>query len=198
MRVGMGYDVHRLVEDRPLILGGVNIPYEKGLLGHSDADCLTHAIMDSLLGAAALGDIGKHFPDTDPRYEGADSLKLLSVVKEMLDERAYIIGNIDATIIAQRPKMAGYIQEMRAKIADTLEIEIDRINIKATTEEGLGFTGEGLGISCQSIALLETVDNYVYRNVTTGIVDEVEGRGLTDVDKEREFMENMKKKHEEK
>ncbi len=198
MRVGMGYDVHKLVEDRPLILGGVNIPYEKGLLGHSDADCLTHAIMDSLLGAAALGDIGKHFPDTDPRYEGADSLKLLSVVKEMLDERAYIIGNIDATIIAQRPKMAGYIQEMRAKIADTLEIEIDRINIKATTEEGLGFTGEGLGISCQSIALLETVDNYVYRNVTTGIVDEVEGRGLTDVDKEREFMENMKKKHEEK
>lgn len=198
MRVGMGYDVHKLVEDRPLILGGVNIPYEKGLLGHSDADCLTHAIMDSLLGAAALGDIGKHFPDTDPRYEGADSLKLLSVVKEMLDERAYIIGNIDATIIAQKPKMAGYIQEMREKIADTLEIEIDRINIKATTEEGLGFTGEGLGISCQSIALLETVDNYVYRNVTTGIVDEVEGRGLTDVDKEREFMENMKKKHEEK
>ena len=198
MRVGMGYDVHKLVEDRPLILGGVNIPYEKGLLGHSDADCLTHAIMDSLLGAAALGDIGKHFPDTDPKYEGADSLKLLSVVKEMLDERAYIIGNIDATIIAQRPKMAGYIQEMREKIADTLEIEIDRINIKATTEEGLGFTGEGLGISCQSIALLETVDNYVYRNVTTGIVDEVEGRGLTDVDKEREFMDNMKKKHEEK
>ncbi len=198
MRVGMGYDVHKLVEDRPLILGGVNIPYEKGLLGHSDADCLTHAIMDSLLGAAALGDIGKHFPDTDPRYEGADSLKLLSVVKEMLDERAYIIGNIDATIIAQKPKMAGYIQEMREKIADTLEIEIDRINIKATTEEGLGFTGEGLGISCQSIALLETVDNYVYRNGTTGIVDEVEGRGLTDVDKEREFMENMKKKHEEK
>ncbi len=198
MRVGMGYDVHKLVEDRPLILGGVNIPYEKGLLGHSDADCLTHAIMDSLLGAAALGDIGKHFPDTDPKYEGADSLKLLSVVKEMLDERAYIIGNIDATIIAQKPKMAGYIQEMREKIADTLEIEIDRINIKATTEEGLGFTGEGLGISCQSIALLETVDNYVYRNVTTGIVDEVEGRGLTDVDKEREFMENMKKKHEEK
>lgn len=198
MRVGMGYDVHKLVEDRPLILGGVNIPYEKGLLGHSDADCLTHAIMDSLLGAAALGDIGKHFPDTDPRYEGADSLKLLSVVKEMLDERAYIIGNIDATIIAQKPKMAGYIQEMREKIADTLEIEIERINIKATTEEGLGFTGEGLGISCQSIALLETVDNYVYRNVTTGIVDEVEGRGLTDVDKEREFMENMKKKHEEK
>ena len=198
MRVGMGYDVHKLVEDRTLILGGVNIPYEKGLLGHSDADCLTHAIMDSLLGAAALGDIGKHFPDTDPRYEGADSLKLLSVVKEMLDERAYIIGNIDATIIAQKPKMAGYIQDMREKIADTLEIEIDRINIKATTEEGLGFTGEGLGISCQSIALLETVDNYVYRNVTTGIVDEVEGRGLTDVDKEREFMENMKKKHEEK
>ncbi|SEQ00117.1 2-C-methyl-D-erythritol 2,4-cyclodiphosphate synthase [Lachnospiraceae bacterium NE2001] len=192
MRIGMGYDVHKLVEDRPLILGGVTIPYEKGLLGHSDADCLVHAIMDSLLGAAALGDIGKHFPDTDPKYEGADSLKLLAEVKKLLDDRAYIIGNIDATIIAQKPKMAPHIPEMRQKIADTLELELDRINIKATTEEGLGFTGEGLGISCQSIALLETVDNYLYRNVTTGIVDEVEGRGLTDVSREREQVEKIK------
>ena len=192
MRIGMGYDVHKLVEDRPLILGGVTIPYEKGLLGHSDADCLVHAIMDSLLGAAALGDIGKHFPDTDPMYEGADSLKLLAEVKKLLDDRAYIIGNIDATIIAQKPKMAPHIPEMRQKIADTLELELDRINIKATTEEGLGFTGEGLGISCQSIALLETVDNYLYRNVTTGIVDEVEGRGLTDVSREREQVEKIK------
>ena len=178
MRIGMGYDVHKLVEGRPLILGGVDIPYEKGLLGHSDADCLTHAIMDSLLGAAALGDIGKHFPDTDPKYEGADSLKLLSVVRDMLDERSYIIGNIDATIIAQKPKMLPHIEKMRQNIADTLEIEIERVNIKATTEEGLGFTGEGLGISCQSIALLETVDNYAYRNATTGFVDDVEGEGL--------------------
>ena len=192
MRIGMGYDVHKLVEGRPLILGGVTIPYEKGLLGHSDADCLVHAIMDSLLGAAALGDIGKHFPDTDPEYEGADSLKLLAAVKKMLGDRSYIIGNIDATIIAQKPKMAGFIPEMRQKIADTLEIELDRINVKATTEEGLGFTGEGLGISCQSIALLETVDNYIYRNVTTGIVDEVEGRGLTDVSREREQVEKIK------
>lgn len=192
MRIGMGYDVHKLVEGRPLILGGVTIPYEKGLLGHSDADCLVHAIMDSLLGVAALGDIGKHFPDTDPEYEGADSLKLLAAVKKMLDDRSYIIGNIDATIIAQKPKMAGFIPEMRQKIADTLEIELDRINVKATTEEGLGFTGEGLGISCQSIALLETVDNYIYRNVTTGIVDEVEGRGLYDVSREREQVEKIK------
>ena len=192
MRVGMGYDVHKLVEGRPLILGGVTIPYEKGLLGHSDADCLVHAIMDSLLGAAALGDIGKHFPDTDPRYEGADSMKLLSEVKKMLDDRSYIIGNIDATIIAQKPKMASFIPEMRQRIADTLEIELDRINVKATTEEGLGFTGEGLGISCQSIAFLETIDNYVYRNVATGMIDEVEGRGTLDVSKEREQAEKIK------
>lgn len=192
MRVGMGYDVHKLVEGRPLILGGVTIPYEKGLLGHSDADCLVHAIMDSLLGAAALGDIGKHFPDTDPRYEGEDSMKLLSEVKKMLDDRSYIIGNIDATIIAQKPKMASFIPEMRQRIADTLEIELDRINVKATTEEGLGFTGEGLGISCQSIALLETIDNYVYRNVATGMIDEVEGRGTLDVSKEREQAEKIK------
>ncbi len=186
MRIGMGYDVHKLVEGRKLILGGVEIPFEKGLLGHSDADCLTHAIMDSLLGAAALGDIGKHFPDTDPEYKGADSLKLLDTVRQLLDKENYIIGNIDATIIAQKPKMAPHIEQMRKNIADTLCIEIGRVNIKATTEEGLGFTGEGLGINCQSIALLETVDNYIYRNATTGIVDEVEGRGLTDVSKERE------------
>jgi len=192
MRIGMGYDVHKLVEGRPLILGGVTIPYEKGLLGHSDADCLVHAIMDSLLGAAALGDIGKHFPDTDNAYKDADSLKLLSEVKKMLDDRAYIIGNIDATIIAQKPKMAGFIPEMRQKIADTLELDMDRINIKATTEEGLGFTGEGLGITCQSIALLETVDNYIYKSVTTGIVDEVEGRGLTDVSRERDQAEKIR------
>ncbi|WP_281085965.1 2-C-methyl-D-erythritol 2,4-cyclodiphosphate synthase [Eubacterium ruminantium] len=147
MRIGMGYDVHKLVEGRPLILGGVNIPYDKGLLGHSDADCLTHAIMDALLGAAAMGDIGKHFPDTDERYKGADSIELLKVVKTLLDEKGYKVGNIDAT-------MASFIPEMRKIIADTLMISVDDINIKATTEEGLGFTGEGLGISCQAICLL--------------------------------------------
>ena len=180
MRVGMGYDVHKLVEGRPLILGGVNIPYEKGLLGHSDADCLTHAIMDALLGAMAKGDIGKHFPDTDPKYEGADRLKLLEEVAHMLDKENYIVGNIDATIIAQKPKMAGYIAGMVTNIANVLGIEEGRVNIKATTEEGLGFTGAGEGISCQAICLLETVDNYVYRNVTTGIVGEVEGDSLVD------------------
>jgi len=197
MRIGMGYDVHRLVPDRPLILGGVKIDYELGLLGHSDADCLTHAIMDSLLGAAALGDIGKHFPDTDSKYEGADSIELLREVSRMLDERSYIVGNVDATIIAQRPKMAPHIPEMRRIIADALGIEEDRVNIKATTEEGLGFTGEGLGIACQSIALLETVDNYSYRSVTTGIVDEVEGRGELDVSVERaRVKEALRKKND--
>lgn len=190
MRIGMGYDVHRLVEDRPLILGGVNIPYEKGLLGHSDADCLLHAIMDSLFGAAALGDIGKHFPDSDERYKGADSLKLLEEVRKMIDEKEYIIGNIDATIIAQKPKMSPFIPEMRRKIAETLVIEEDRINIKATTEEGLGFTGEGLGIACQSIALLETVDNYIYRNAATGFVDEVEGDGIAGLVNKTKCREN--------
>ena len=155
MRIGMGYDVHKLVEGRPLILGGVTIPYEKGLLGHSDADCLVHAIMDSLLGAVALGDIGRHFPDTDERFKGADSMVLMEHVRDMIYEAGYSVGNIDATIIAQRPKMAPYIEEMRSKIAETLRIDKDRVNIKATTEEGMGFTGEGLGISCQSIALLE-------------------------------------------
>lgn len=154
MRIGMGYDVHKLVEDRALILGGVEIPYEKGLLGHSDADVLIHAIMDSLLGAAALGDIGKHFPDTDPKYKGISSLTLLKYVGELLNEKDFLIGNIDATIIAQAPKMMPYIENMRKNISSVLNIDITAINIKATTEEGLGFTGSGLGISSQSIALL--------------------------------------------
>ena len=154
MRVGMGYDVHRLVEDRKLIIGGVEIPYEKGLLGHSDADVLLHAIMDALLGAAALGDIGKHFPDTDDRYKGISSLELLRQVGKLLDEKNYVIENIDATIIAQKPKMRPYIDEMRKNIADTLKLDIDRVNVKATTEEGLGFTGTEEGISSQAICML--------------------------------------------
>ena len=155
MRVGMGYDVHRLVEGRKLIIGGVEIPYEKGLLGHSDADVLLHAIMDALLGAAALGDIGKHFPDTDERYKGADSMKLLSEVKRLLEEKLYIIENIDATVIAQSPKMAPYIDQMRENICNCLCIDKDQVNIKATTEEKLGFTGGGLGISSQAVCLIE-------------------------------------------
>lgn len=165
MRIGMGYDVHKLVEDRPLILGGVTIPYEKGLLGHSDADVLVHAIMDALLGAASLGDIGKHFPDTDPKYKGADSLELLQQVRELLNEQLYIIENIDATIIAQNPKMATHISKMIENIAKTLQIETHRINIKATTEEGMGFTGSGEGISAQAICLLNTVYNYAYDEI---------------------------------
>ena len=155
MRIGSGYDVHRLVEERDLILGGVKIPYALGLLGHSDADVLLHAIMDSILGAAALGDIGKHFPDSDPKYKGISSIKLLTHVKELLKETGYKISNIDATIIAQKPKMAPHIPQMRENIAKALEIDINQINVKATTEEGLGFTGEGKGISSQSICLLE-------------------------------------------
>jgi 2-C-methyl-D-erythritol 2,4-cyclodiphosphate synthase len=155
MRVGLGYDVHRLVPERKLILGGVDIPYELGLLGHSDADVLLHAIMDSLLGAAALGDIGRHFPDTDAKYRGASSIALLKEVGILLSKKGYKISNIDATIIAQKPKMAPYIINMCENIALTLEIPIDNVNIKATTEEGLGFTGGGLGISSQSICLLE-------------------------------------------
>lgn len=154
MRIGMGYDVHKLTEGRDLIIGGVTIPYEKGLLGHSDADVLLHAIMDALLGAAALGDIGKHFPDSDPAYKGISSLKLLSHVGELLQENAFFIENIDATIIAQAPKMRPYIDTMRKNIADTLQISIDQVNVKATTEEGLGFTGSGEGISSQAICLL--------------------------------------------
>lgn len=154
MRIGMGYDVHKLVEGRKLILGGVLIPYEKGLLGHSDADVLIHAIMDSLLGAAALGDIGKHFPDTDPKYSGISSILLLKEVAALINNNGYEIGNIDATIIAQKPKMAPHIEEMRKNIASALDMDISKISIKATTEEGLGFTGRGEGISSQSIALL--------------------------------------------
>lgn len=162
MRVGMGYDVHRLTEDRDLILGGVKIPYEKGLLGHSDADVLIHAIMDALLGAAALGDIGKHFPDTDPKYKGISSIKLLEHVGALIEAQLYVIGNIDATIIAQRPKMAPHIEQMRVNIADTLHLDLSQVNIKATTEEGLGFTGSGEGISAQAIAGLDTIENCSY------------------------------------
>ena len=154
MRVGMGYDVHKLTENRKLILGGVDIPWEKGLLGHSDADVLLHAIMDALLGAAALGDIGKHFPDTDPAYKGISSISLLIHVGNLIKEHGYEVGNIDATIIAQKPKMAPHIPQMRSNIAKALEIEESCVNIKATTEEGLGFTGNGLGISSQAICLL--------------------------------------------
>ena len=154
MRVGMGYDVHKLVENRDLILGGVKIPYEKGLLGHSDADVLLHAIMDALLGAAALGDIGKHFPDSDHRYKGISSIELLKHVGSLLKENNWLIENIDSTIIAQKPKMAPHIENMRKNISEALNINIDQINVKATTEEGLGFTGEGKGISSQSICLL--------------------------------------------
>lgn len=162
MRIGMGYDVHKLVDDRKLIIGGVEIPYEKGLLGHSDADVLLHAIMDALLGAAALGDIGKHFPDTDERYKGISSIKLLECVGELLGKEGFIIGNIDATIIAQRPKMAPYREQMRQNIAKALGISVSQVSVKATTEEGMGFTGSGDGISSQAIALLETVENYIY------------------------------------
>lgn len=168
MRIGMGYDVHRLVEDRKMILGGVEIPFERGLLGHSDADVLTHAIMDSLLGAAALGDIGKHFPDTDPTYKGISSIKLLEHVGKLLEDNLYLIGNIDATIIAQRPKVGPYREEMRENIAKALKIPVDKVSIKATTEEGLGFTGREEGIATQSIALLETVDNYRYEGMDAG------------------------------
>lgn len=162
MRIGMGYDVHRLVEGRKLILGGVEIPYEKGLLGHSDADVLLHAIMDALLGAAALGDIGQHFPDTDSKYEGADSMLLLSEVKRLIEEQLFFVGNVDATIIAQKPKLADYIPKMRENIAKALDVELRQINVKATTEEGLGFTGEGSGISAQAVCLLETIDTMSY------------------------------------
>ena len=157
MRIGMGYDVHKLVENRDLILGGVTIPYEKGLLGHSDADVLLHAIMDSLLGATALGDIGKHFPDTDPKYKGISSLDLLKEVGLLITNSGYSINNIDSTIIAEAPKMAPHIQTMRENISKALNISIDKINVKATTEEGLGFTGSGAGISSQSICLVTKI-----------------------------------------
>ena len=155
MRIGHGYDVHRLVEGRDLIIGGVKIPYEKGLLGHSDADVLTHAVMDALLGAAALGDIGKHFPDTDPAYKGADSLKLAQHVAKLLQDQGYRIGNIDATVIAQAPKLAPHIPLMKQNLARALGCDADQINVKATTEEHLGFTGEGLGIAAHAVCLIE-------------------------------------------
>lgn len=159
MRIGMGYDVHRLSEGRKLIMGGVDIPYEKGLLGHSDADVLLHAIMDALLGAAALGDIGKHFPDTDPAYKGISSIRLMEHVGKLLEENLFLIENIDATIIAQAPKMRPYIDAMRENIARALGITIEQVNVKATTEEGLGFTGTGEGISAQAVCMLTSPVN---------------------------------------
>ena len=155
MRIGHGYDVHKLVEGRDLILGGVKIEYEKGLLGHSDADVLLHAVSDALLGAAGLGDIGKHFPDTDPQYKGADSLVLLTVVAQRVKEAGYRVSNIDVTMIAQRPKLNDHIPQMVLNIAGAVGIEPGRVNVKATTEEKLGFTGEGLGMSCHAVCLLE-------------------------------------------
>ena len=157
MRVGMGYDVHKLVEGRDLILGGVKIPHTLGLLGHSDADVLLHAIMDALLGAAGLGDIGKHFPDTDPQYKGISSIKLLEHVAALIEEKGYILENLDATIIAQKPRMRPYIEEMEQNIAAALKVDVSQINVKATTEEGLGFTGTEQGISSQAICALTTI-----------------------------------------
>ena len=156
-RIGHGYDVHRLAEGRKLILGGVDIPWEKGLLGHSDADVLTHAVMDALLGAAGLGDIGKHFPDTDPAYTGADSLKLLGHVVGLLGERGFAVGNVDATILAQRPKLAPHIPLMRDNLAQVIGVDPGRVNVKATTEEGLGFTGSGEGMAAHAVALIEKI-----------------------------------------
>ena len=155
MRIGHGYDVHKLVEGRDLILGGVKIDHHLGLLGHSDADVLLHAVMDALLGAAGLRDIGYHFPDTDMRYKGASSMALLGCVAEMIRDKGYRVGNVDATVIAQAPKLKPYIQQMQGNIAAQLKVDIDRINVKATTEEGLGFTGEKLGIACHAVCTLE-------------------------------------------
>lgn len=157
MRIGHGYDVHRLVEGRPLILGGMKVTYEKGLDGHSDADVLVHAVMDALLGAASLGDIGRHFPDTDPQYKGISSLTLLKAVREKIKVAGYAIGNIDVTLIAQAPKLASYLMQMEANLAVILQIPVDCINIKATTEEHLGFTGSGQGIACHAVCLLEDI-----------------------------------------
>ncbi len=183
MRIGMGYDVHRLAEDRKLILGGVEIPYEKGLLGHSDADVLLHAVMDALLGAAALGDIGKHFPDTDERYRGISSVQLLKRVGEMLDENCMVIENIDATIIAQRPKLLPYMEQMKQNIAKTLHLEPGRVNVKATTEEGLGFTGSGEGISAHAVCLLQPLmdgiaDGRMYGDGASGCA--ISGNAISD------------------
>lgn len=168
MRVGMGYDVHRLVEDRKLIIGGVEIPYERGLLGHSDADVLLHAVCDALLGAAALGDIGKHFPDSDPAYKGISSMILLEKVGELLERKGFLIENIDATIIAQAPKMRPYIDAMRENIANVLGLDVEHVNVKATTEEGLGFTGAGEGISAQAVCLLTSPFDLTAQQIAGG------------------------------
>lgn len=175
MRIGMGYDVHKLVEDRKLILGGVTIPHEKGLLGHSDADVLLHAVMDALLGAAALGDIGTHFPDTDPAYEGISSLSLLEKVGALLEEKLYMIENIDATIIAQKPKMLPHIPQMRENIAKALNIEVSQVNVKATTEEGLGFTGEGAGISSHAVCMLSSMYEHMTENLAASPCTKCQG-----------------------
>ena len=157
MRIGHGYDVHKLVEGRDLILGGVKIPYEKGLLGHSDADVLLHAMSDSLLGAAALGDIGVHFPDTDPAYKGADSLRLLEIVGQKVEKAGFKVSNIDVTMIAQRPRLKDHIPTMRSNIARVLKLDVNQVNVKATTEEHLGFTGDGSGMACHAVCLLENL-----------------------------------------
>jgi len=177
MRIGMGYDVHRLTENRDLIIGGVTIPYEKGLLGHSDADVLLHAVMDAILGAAALGDIGKHFPDTGEEYKGASSMQLLKQVGALIEQELYIIENIDATIIAQQPKMRPYIDKMRGNIADALGIRTDQVNVKATTEEGLGFTGSGEGIASQAVCALEKITNFSSYDVTEPMAGSCGGCG---------------------
>ena len=177
MRIGMGYDVHRLTENRDLIMGGVKIPYEKGLLGHSDADVVVHAIMDALLGASALGDIGKHFPDTDPQYKGISSITLLEHVGELLEQENFFIENIDATIIAQAPKMRPYIDQMRENVANALKIEMSQVNIKATTEEGLGFTGSGEGISSQAICMLTTAVDMIEADISGDGTDLCAGCG---------------------
>ena len=185
MRVGMGYDVHRLVEGRKLVMGGVEIPYEKGLLGHSDADVILHAIIDALLGAAALGDIGKHFPDNDDRYKGISSIELLKQVGKLIDSNNYIIENIDGTIVAQEPKMSPYIDDMRKNIADALGLDINQVNVKATTEEGLGFTGKSEGISSQAITSISSIFNYVYDNSTDVLnpASKLESTDVKDCDK---------------
>ena len=167
MRIGTGYDVHRLTEGRKLIIGGVTIPYEKGLDGHSDADVLTHAIMDALLGAAGMGDIGLHFPDNDPEYEGADSIKLLKHVVDIISEEHFVIENVDSTIIAQAPKMRPHIDEMRKALSQAMGLDISQVNVKATTEEHLGFTGEGLGISAQAVCILNTPADMMSMDVTS-------------------------------
>lgn len=166
MRVGTGYDVHRLVEGRKLILGGVEVEHTHGLLGHSDADVLVHAVMDALLGAAALGDIGKHFPDTDEAYKGISSMKLLEKVRELVEEKGYVIENIDAVIIAQKPKLRPYISQMEQNIAETLKLSEDQVNVKATTEEGLGFTGNGEGIAAQAVCMLTSPVRVTNEDVT--------------------------------